>query len=164
MIVKTVIITKPHYPTPAVVHEIRPAIQQMQQPWPNTLPRNKYIANQEDYNEYMNKLTVNEGDFVTLNHARGLFSLHNVHYVVELQTDFNKINWHTPGYPKPLLLVQCETPIGSDLDPWARWDTPSGLRKLTTEEYDMLVKPVHDKLQSNCIKFADAFQQLPQNR
>ena len=152
MIVKQVIIHKPRIvATPTVTHH--PIV-----PW---TPANNgdYIANQVQYNAYMDTLAMNEGDFVTMSSRNSLIHLFNVHYIAKLETDFDKLNWDRPGKPKPFLFVACAVPTNSPLKPWTRWDSNTGYRLLSAEEYDQLVKPDIDKLQSNCLEYATKYQQ-----
>jgi hypothetical protein len=113
--------------------------------------RHVTITTQYDYNEYLNKVPFNIGDFVTLCMDRQLKHLFNVHYVSRIETDIKSVNW-AGTKPRPYLLVACGIPTNSTLAPWTRWDTMDGLRLLSAEEYDELIKPDHDNIQSNCIQ------------
>lgn len=109
------------------------------------------ITTQYEYNDYLDKIPFNVGDFVTLCMDRQLKHLFNVHYVSQLETDIKTVNW-AGAKPRSFLLVACGIPTNSTLAPWTRWDTMDGLRLLSAEEYDDLIKPDHDNIQSNCIQ------------
>ena len=107
-----------------------------------------YIS-QETYEAWIKIQPFAVGDYVTLlpSHVR-LTTLMQANCITQIGTTFSKLEWSTFSKEhKPYRVRNCN--IENTVSPWVRWDSMTGYRLLSAEEYDATIKPVHDKLQAH---------------
>lgn len=100
---------------------------------------------QLEYDEWLKRLPIKKGDYVTLNGSVSLTHHYQVHYVAYVSPvcpPFNLNTWET-GDPKVFTLISTNDTTAT---PWIRKEAVGRWRKLTDEEYKLFVEPNLDKI------------------
>lgn len=118
----------------------------------NSVKKEADYNSQAEYEAWLKKQDFHVGNYVTLvpKHVK-LTSLMQANCITQIGALFSKLEWSAFGREhKPYRVLSCN--LTNNNSPWVRWDSMSGYRHLTTEEYDTYVKPEYDKLQAHCSK------------
>lgn len=152
----TIITKKPKVMLPAVVQDTTPTGNIRQYPLTDNMAAiqaaimaaqaghaqhtkpNKKIHNQQEFNDFLDDISVTQGEYATFNASRMVRSIFQVYYIHYVEVDLDKVNlFEHDGNPCPVQTILCHD-LAIDRSP-VEWHTGLKLRPLSKEEVENVI-------------------------